>query len=188
MQEPDCRVDVIRYFALVEEGLIAPDDRVELLEGVIVSMSPQTPLHASGVMRAERTLRDALPAGTTIRIQMPFVAGSTSVPEPDIAVVAGGISDYIDRHPGTALLIVEIAVSSAIQNRLTKASIYAKAGIPNYWLVNLRDECVEAFSMPLADEQRYGRSEELRDDGVLRIEAFPNVLIRATDLIPRRRA
>lgn len=186
--ETDSHVDVIRYFALAEEGLIAPDDRVELLNGVIVSMPPQSPLHASGVMRTERVLRDALPGKVSLRVQMPFLAGVKSVPEPDIAVVAGDESDYVDRHPASALLVVEVAVSTLGQDRLTKASIYAAAGVLDYWIVNLREECVEAYSQPLPAERRYQRFEKRSDDETLGLEAFPEVRIRAADLIPRRRA
>ncbi|MBI5505135.1 MAG: Uma2 family endonuclease [Deltaproteobacteria bacterium] len=185
-QETDHRVDVLRYFALVEEGLIAPDDRVELLDGVIVSMAPQSPLHAAGVMWVEQKLRESLPAGTAIRIQMPFMAGAISVPEPDVAVVRGGVSDYVDRHPSSALLVVEVAVSSAVQDRLTKAPIYAAAGIPNYWLIDLRDECIEVFSGPVAAKRRYWRTEKLRGNDALTLEAFPEVRFVAADLFPRR--
>ncbi len=187
-RETEHRVNVSEYFALVEEGLIAPDDRVELLEGIIVSMPPQSPLHAAGVTRVERRLREALPTATILRVQMPFMAGAISVPEPDVAVVRGNESDYIDRHPSSALLLVEVAVSSAVQDRLTKAPIYAAAGIRNYWLVNLRDECVEAFSGPLPEQRRYWRSETLRGDEILTLEAFPDVRIPAADLIPKRGA
>jgi len=186
--DADSHVDIIRYFALAEEGLIAPDDRVELLNGVIVSMPPQSPLHASGVMRTERVLRGALPGGISLRVQMPFIAGVKSVPEPDVAVVAGDESDYIDRHPSTALLVVEVAVSTLGQDRLTKASIYASAGVLDYWIVNLREECVETYSLPLPAQRRYQRIEKARDDEALRLEAFPEVRIRAGDLVPRRRA
>jgi Uma2 family endonuclease len=187
-RETEHRVNVGEYFALVEEGLIAPDDRVELLEGIIVSMPPQSPLHAAGVTRVERRLREALPTATIIRVQMPFMAGAISVPEPDVAVIAGNESDYIDRHPSSALLLVEVAVSSAVQDRLTKAPIYAAAGIRNYWLVNLRDECVEAFSGPVPEKRRYWRSETLRGGEILTLEAFPDVRIPAGDLIPKRGA
>lgn len=185
-RETDHRVDVVHYFALAEEGLIAPDDRVELLDGVLVSMAPQSPLHAAGVMCVEQALRAALPVRTAIRIQMPFIAGELCVPEPDVAVVPGGVSDYVDRHPSSALLVVEVAVSSAVQDRLTKAPIYAAAGVPNYWLVNLRDDCIEAFSGPLPAKRRYWRSEILRGNDALVLEAFPEVRIAVTDLLARR--
>jgi len=187
LQETErCAVDVVAYFALVEEGLIAPDDRVELLDGVIVSMPPQAPLHAAGVMRVESRLRETLPAKTAIRIQMPFMAGAVSVPEPDVAVVSGSASDYLDRHPSSALLVVEVAVSSVVQDRLTKAPIYAAAAIPNYWLVNLRDECVEVFSRPLPSKRRYWRSETLRGGDSLTLDAFPDLRIAVADLFPKR--
>ena len=191
MEEPQKklhRLNVGEYFALVEEGRIGPDDRVELLEGIILSMIPQTPLHAAGVMCVEHVLREALPAAAILRVQMPFLASEISVAEPDVAVVAGNESDYIDRHPSSALLLVEVADSSAVQDRLTKAPIYAAAGIRDYWLVNLRDECVEVFSDPLPEERRYRRSEKSSGSGILTLDAFPDVRIPAAELILKRSA
>jgi len=185
-QETAHRIDAVRYFELVEEGLIAPDDRVELLEGVIVSMPPQSPLHAAAVMWVEQKLRETLPAGTSIRIQMPFMAGAFSVPEPDVAVVPGCVSDYIDRHPAKALLVVEVAVSTAVQDRLTKAPIYARCGVPDYWIVNLRDERVECFSQPDPIGRRYMRTERLSGKAALALAALPELHIVAADLFPRR--
>ena len=77
-----------------------------------------------------------------IRAQLPLMPSPTSAPEPDVAVVAGQRTDYDHCHPTTALLLVEIADTSLPQDRLTKSRIYAAAGIPEYWIVNLRDQCV----------------------------------------------
>jgi Uma2 family endonuclease len=187
-REPLHHLNVGEYFALVEEGRIGPDDRVELLEGIILSMHPQTPRHAAGVMCLERVLREELPASAILRVQMPFLASEISVPEPDVAVVDGNESDYVDRHPSAALLLVEVAETSAVQDRLTKAPIYAAAGIRDYWLVNLRDECVEVFSDPVPEERRYRRSEKLSGGGILTLDAFPDVRIAAAELILKRSA
>jgi len=122
------RYDASSYFALADEGLVAPDEKIELLDGIIVAMAPQSPLHAAAVCCVESALRGAFPRGTVIRTRLPFVASDSSVREPDVAVVAGDKRDYIDRHPGSALLIVEIAIATVAQDRLTKAAIYAAAG------------------------------------------------------------
>jgi len=118
-----------RYFALVEEGLLRADDRVELLEGMIVATSPQNPRHASATTRVYDALREALGRRAVIRVQLPLIAGAYSVPEPDVAVVPGRPADYDDAHPTTALLVVEVADSSLVEDRLTKAAIYAAADI-----------------------------------------------------------
>lgn len=83
-----------------------------------------------------------------IRVQLPFIAGPYSAPEPDVAVVPGHEADYDSRHPTTALLIVEIADTSLPQDRLSKARIYAAANCPEFWVLNLRDDCLEYFVLP----------------------------------------
>jgi hypothetical protein len=104
-----------RYFALVDEGLLQEDDRVELLEGVVVATAPQNTPHASGVARVTQALTTAIGNRAVVRIQLSFIAGLYSVPEPDAAVVPGRLADYDDAHPRTALLVVEVADSSLKQ-------------------------------------------------------------------------
>src|SRR5947209_18218141 len=113
------------FFELVARGMLAHDDRVELLEGVIVAMAPQNPRHATGVHMVHDAVSRAVGTGALVRQQFPLIAGLLSVPEPDVAVVPGSVSDYLDRHPTTALLVVEVADSSIVQDRLTKTAIHA---------------------------------------------------------------
>ena len=175
-----------RYFALVEEGLLGPDDRVELLDGVIVAMAPQSPRHASAARHVERALRAAIGERAVISVQSPFVAGASSVPEPDVAVVPGQLSDYDREHPATALLIVEVADSSLIQDRITKASMYAAAGAPEYWLVNLHEDCVEIFRAPEPEARRYAERRVTRRGERLALAAFAAASVAVDDLLPGR--
>jgi Uma2 family endonuclease len=175
-----------RFFALVDEGVLRPDDRVELLEGVIVSMSPQNPPHASGVYRVAEALRAALATRALIRVQLPLVAGELSVPEPDVAVVAGAVTDYDAVHPTTALLVVEVADTSLVVDRLTKAAIYAAGGIPTYWIVNLQDDVVEVFTDPDGSARQYRRRERVGRDGHLGHSAFGDATIAVDDILPAR--
>src|SRR3989442_14440797 len=108
------------FFELVARGVLAPDDRVELLEGVIVAMAPQNPRPATSVHMIHEAVSRAVGTRALVRQQFPLIAGLLSVPEPDVAVVPGGISDYLDRHPTPASLVVEVADSSIVQDRLTK--------------------------------------------------------------------
>ncbi len=178
------RYTATRYFALVEEGLLAPDERVELLDGIIVAMPPQAPPHATGVRRVDRALRLALGADVLLSSQLPFIAGASSVPEPDMAVLPGRIEDYETHHPTTALLVVEVADSSLAQDRLTKTRIYARAGIPNYWIVNLRDLVVEWFGDPDPTTRTYRAKGTAAATARLPLAAFPDVTITAADLLP----
>jgi Uma2 family endonuclease len=173
-----------RYFALVDEGVLAPDDPVELLEGVIVSMPPKNPPHAVATGLVGDALRAALGTRAAVREQNPLVASRLSVPEPDIAVVAGAHGDYMHAHPTTALLLVEVADSSLGQDRLTKAGIYAAAGIPEYWIVNLRDECVEIMRDP-DTEARFFRSRRVAGRGEeIFLVAVPDAHVAVDDLLP----
>ncbi len=180
----DGRVTRERYWQLVEDGVIGPDDRVELLEGVIVSMAPQNPPHASVVATLTQRLSTVLGRDASIRIQLPLELGEHSVPEPDVAVVSGQPRDYERAHPTTALLVVEVADSSVLQDRLTKAALYAAAGIEDYWLVNLRSRTVEVYRKPIREERRYDESWIATGSDRLTVGALPALSFGAADLLP----
>ncbi len=134
-----------------EVGLFRPDERLELIEGEIVSkMAPQKSPHSAGISAAEEALRRIVPQGHYIRVQMPLALGDFSEPEPDVAVVVGSFRDYVDQHPTTAVLVVEVADTTLAYDRTTKAALYARAGIPEYWIVNLQDRVVEVHREPAA--------------------------------------
>lgn len=103
---------VERYFALVDEGLLTEEDRVELLEGVVVAISPRNARHDAAVSRVYEALRSAPERRAVIRVQCTLVLGRQLAPEPDVAVVPGALSDYDTAHPTTARLVVEVADSS----------------------------------------------------------------------------
>lgn len=180
----DTRYTCDEYLALVDTGVLRPDDRVELLDGVIVSMAPQNPPHASGTALIDDVLREAIGKRAAIRVQLPLALGRHSMPEPDVAVVPGKTSDYFDRHPTTALLVVEAADSSLAQDRLTKARIYAAAGIPEYWLVNLRDGCVEVFRAPDPVIHQYAEVTTAWPGDRLELVAVPGTTVNVNDLLP----
>lgn len=176
---------VDEYFALVDAGALSPDDRVELLEGVVVDMSPQTARHASAVGRVRRALESAFGEGVVIRDQVPWLASSRSGPEPDLVVVPGKWEDYDTRHPSEALLVLEVADTSLRQDRLTKARIYAEAGVPDYWLINLVDDVVEVHRSPDTTERRYREVTVVRPGETLTPLSAPGSVLVA-DLIPGR--
>jgi Uma2 family endonuclease len=178
---------VDEYFALVEAGRLDPDARVELLEGVIVGKSPQTPRHAATVSLVQKALVPAFDDGvvdSVVMNQRPFIASDRSGPEPDVAVVPGTERDYVERHPSSALLVVEVADSSLSQDRLTKSRIYAAAGVPEYWIVNLVDEVVEVYRSPDADLRLYAQTTTFaRTDSIRPVHA-PGVVVHVADLLP----
>jgi len=182
---PDDRgYTVPAYFDLAVAGAFSDDDHVELLDGLVVASPQQGPLHAAVVSAADSALRAAVAGRATIRVQMPLIAGKRSVPEPDVAVVAGQPMDYARQHPTTALLVVEVADSSLPQDRLTKSRIYAGAGVPEYWIVNLRDRHLEIFTRPDVAQRLYTQTESRKPGDVVRLASLPGTEVAVTSLLP----
>lgn len=132
------------YERLVESGAFE-SERVELLEGFLVEMSPQRASHASAIEVLTELLYSAREPGQKVRVQLPLALGDESEPEPDLCVVPDG--DYRERHPSQALLIIEVAESSLAKDR-RKAAIYAQASVPEYWLVDVANQRVEVRTQP----------------------------------------
>lgn len=148
-------------------------------------MAPGGPRPAAVLGKAADAIRRAVGAHGVVRVQSPLVAGGRSVPEPDVAVIAGTHDDYLDAHPAAALLVVEIADSSLPQDRLTKAAIYAAAGIPEYWIVNLRVGVVEVHRRP-RPRSGYATTRVARRGERIRLVAIPPAAVAVSSLLPRR--
>ena len=148
------------YHRMGEAGLFA-DERVELLGGAIITMSPQTSPHAGAVYRAFTALYRMLGSAFCVRSQLRVVLDDWSEPEPDIAVCSPDPADYSRAHPtaGQILLVVEVAASSLPYDRGQKAAAYAESGIPTYWIVNLAERRIEVLTEPDQPAGRYTRSE-----------------------------
>lgn len=146
---PVRRFTVDEYHRMIQAGLLTEDDRVELLEGWIVLKMPRNPLHDATVEIADEALRPRLPVGWSVRVQS-AISTPESEPEPDLAVVRGGARDYLSRHPGPADigLLIEVSESSLVRDRDEKGRLFARAGIPCYWIINLVDARVEAYTDP----------------------------------------
>lgn len=125
--------------------------RVELIEGQIIDMAAMKSPHATAVDLVDAALKEIWGTGYYIRQQKPFVVSNISEPEPDVAVVKGNIRDYATAHPTQAELIVEVADTSLRYDRSVKGSLYAKAGVPEYWIVNLGDHQLEIYRHPQPD-------------------------------------
>jgi Uma2 family endonuclease len=123
--------------------------RVELMEGEVIERSPLSPRHVASTDRLYRLLREVVPDGYWVRLQAPLSLGD-SEPEPDVSVVQGSPDDYEEAHPTTAALVIEVSDTSLLYDRTFKQSLYAKAGIPEYWIVNLKDSQVEVYPEPAA--------------------------------------
>lgn len=139
---------------MVEAGILTEDDRVELLEGALVEMSPKSPEHEGVITLLTRWLMPLLAAGThDLRTRAPLVVPDPrSLPEPDLAVVER-LSEP-GAHPTSALLVVEVSVSSLLTDTSVKPALYAAAGVPEYWVVDVPHQRLEIRRDPVGAEYR----------------------------------
>jgi len=149
------RLHLHEYHRMIEAGVFDEDEGVELLEGVIVGMSPQNADHALVVERLSDPLFVGLPAELVIRCQLPLALSEADEPEPDVAVIDRSTPRSRRAQPTTARLIFEVAAESLRRDREIKAPLYARAGIPEYVIVNLRGECLEVHREPDPASARY---------------------------------
>jgi Uma2 family endonuclease len=176
------------YYKLGSIGFFE-DKRVELIEGQVIDMSPIYEPHATAVTLADDVLREVFRKGWVVRVQNPLSVGEDSDPQPDVAVIEGKARDFKDAHPSTAALVIEIADSSLFYDRNTKASLYAKAGIADYCILNLQERQIEIHRQPVADEQaEYGFSYAdvhiFKEGEIVSPLAKPDAVIAVTDLLP----
>jgi Uma2 family endonuclease len=144
------------YYKMAEAGLF-DGKHVELIQGQVIEISPMGSPHITAVTLVADVLRQVFMAGYFIRVQGPLDCGELSEPEPDVAVISGNVRDYTDAHPTTATLVVEVADTSLAYDRTTKASLYAKAGMADYWIVNLIERQLAVYRHPTVDAaQPYG--------------------------------
>lgn len=177
------------YYRMAGAGVFAPGERVELIEGEIINMTPQDSPHAAAGWLVDSALGRAFPPEYHVRSQRPLILGPDSEPEPDAAVVRGAARDYVHSHPTTAVLVVEISLTTLAFDRGRKAALYAKAGIPEYWIVNLADRALEVYRDPgpLPDnptEHGYRSIQRLGPAETVTPLAAPSATIRVADLLP----
>ena len=143
------RLSVDQYHALAAAGILQDGDPVELLEGLLAHKITKEPPHTLATQQMRSALERILPAIWFVNDQEP-VTIDDSEPEPDVVVIQGVRRDYLERHPGPQeiALVVEVADATLSRDRGTKKRVYARAGIPVYWIVNLIENCVEVYTEP----------------------------------------
>lgn len=147
------RFSVEDFHRMAETGILSPDARVELINGEVVEMTPMGPRHANRMRIIARWLRRILGDGTTVSTQTPVTLASAE-PFPDVTVARGPEERYEDAHPTPAdvLLLVEIADSTVLYDRNVKSEMYARAGIAELWVVDLKRDALVVFRSPQEGE------------------------------------
>ena len=181
-------ITVDDYHAMGRAGIFTEDDRVELIEGQIVTMSPIGSRHAACVYRLNQFFWGQLGNRTIIGTQSPVRLSSFSEPEPDLAVLRFREDFYEEAHPKPAdvLLLIEVADSTLKTDRQIKVPLYARHGIPEVWLVALPEDRVEIFRDPTPEEyttvEHFGRGEALH------LEAFPDIELPVAAILGKPKA
>jgi Uma2 family endonuclease len=178
----------VEYDRLVDLGVFEGDP-VELIGGHLVVAEPHGTYHAASISAVDYAVRSILPPGWIVRVQLPLSLDDESEPEPDVVVVAGRPADYRRAHPAHPALVVEVAESSLELDRSHKGGLYARAGIEDYWIVNLPMRVLEVHRDPAADATapygwRYRSVATLRPVDVVTPLAFPSGPIVVADLLP----
>ncbi len=179
---PEGRFSRLEYQALLDQGVLGPADKVELIDGRVVPMSPEGSMHSASMGLTADALRRIFGDGFAVRVQNPLALDPDGEPEPDIAVVKGGHRRYARQHPTDAVIVVEVAESSLAEDRTTKARLYARAGILDYWIVNLVDRVVEVHRAPSANA--YATVTTFGPEDSVAPLAAPDRPIQVADLLP----
>jgi Uma2 family endonuclease len=173
------------YERLIDLGVFQPGEAIELIGGELMVAEPQ----GTAIRKTAKALEAAFGPGWEVRTQGPIGLDDESEPEPDVAVVPGTPDDYVRVHPSRPLLTVEVAETSLVLDRQRKGSLYARAGLPDYWVLNLVDRVLELYRGPVVDSAapfgwRYGRAEVLDASAEVAPLAAPETRIPVSRLLP----
>jgi Uma2 family endonuclease len=174
------RFTVDEYHRMAEAGILREDERVELLDGDVVEMSPVGDPHIAAVNRCTRRFTLALGERAWVSPQNPVRLDRHNEPEPDLALAPPDVEGA--PRLGEILLAIEVSDTSVEDDRALKVPLYARAGIPETWLLNVRDGQLEVYREP--GPAGYARTYTLQPDRQVACEAFPDVVLRVADLLP----
>jgi Uma2 family endonuclease len=177
------------YDHLIDLGVFQTEDRIELIGGELMVAEPESAEHYTAIRKSARALQAAFGPGWEVRQDGPIALDDESEPEPDIAVVPGAPEDYRHAHPSRPVLTLEISISSLATDRERKASLYARAGLSDYWILNLIARVLEVYREPVPDVAapfgwRYASREIIAPPGRVAPLAMPRAPIAVLDLLP----
>lgn len=179
----------VEYERLIETGFFRSGDAIELVGGQLIVAEPQGSGHFAAIRAVQETLRTVFGPDWEVRGQGPLALDDESEPEPDVAVVPGSFRDYVAGHPSRPVLVVEVSESSLALDRHHKGSLYARAQLADYWIVNLVARVLEVHREPTRDQAapfgwRYAFVAVLRPEDSVTPLALPSAQIRVADLFP----
>ena len=177
------RITVDEYYRMAEVGILPPDARVELIEGEIIDMAPIGPGHGGTVMQLDRLLQKAVGDCAYVFVQSSERLSDISEPQPDLALVKPRSDLYKNQHPSPAdtFLIIEVSESSLRYDLQVKAPLYARHGLPEYWVIDLKGRQVRFFRSP--DAGQYTDVTSTGTPGVVAPVALPDVKIDLTHVL-----
>jgi Uma2 family endonuclease len=175
--------DIKEWQKLGEANIFPPDSRLELIEGEILEMAPIGSNHAGHLKRLTHILSTLVSGKAILSIQDPLQLGDLSEPEPDFMLLKPDNDFYCTRHPnaGDVLLLIEVADSSLSFDQNQKLRLYASHNIPEYWLMNLIDACVEIYRQPHGD--CYGEKTTLRAGDTITLSQLNQIAINIADIL-----
>lgn len=175
---------VEEYYQMADAGILAPEERVELIEGEIISMAAKKPPHSAITKSTADYLKSLLAGLADIRIQEPIHLSDRSEPEPDIAVVRIDPHNYIDHHPTPeeVFLIVEVADTTLNYDRSKKAALYSSAEIVEYWVVDVVNRLIYGFHKPVGG--KYTIKNIWSEHGTISPIAFPEIDVEFREFFP----
>lgn len=172
------------YHRMVDAGILSEDDRVELIRGEIIAMSPIGPRHSAAVLRANQTLVRLVVDHAIVGVQGSIRLDEYDEPQPDLYLLRPKDDFYASGHAGPAdiFLVVEVADSSLEYDSTIKMNLYAETGVPEYWIANVRDDCVIAFSDP--SKNTYGTIQQFHRGQTIAPQLLPECRMLIDVLLP----
>ncbi|HYP39134.1 MAG TPA: Uma2 family endonuclease [Chloroflexia bacterium] len=178
-------ITVDEYYRMAEAGILSEDDRVELIEGEIIDMAAIGIPHAACVDRLNMLLNRLLPESVIVRVQNPIYLNQRSQPQPDLALLKP--QDYSRRKyhpdPSDVLWVIEVSDTTLTFDRKVKVPLYARASIPELWIVNLQEDSIEVYTQPGGDA--YRQHQQLQRGQSLSIPGFPDLTLAVDDILGR---
>ena len=177
------RITVDEYYRMAEVGLLAPETRVELIDGVIIDMAPIGSRHAGTVTRLDRLLSRAVGDRAIVRVQQPVRLSRSSEPQPDVSLLRPRRDDYAKAHPGAkdTLLAIEVSETTLRYDRDIKVPLYARHGIPEVWIVDLVGEQIHFFRAP--ETGKYPDVSSTKEPGVVALGVLSDVTVDLTGIL-----